>query len=118
MFEMLEKVFTARSAAFIILIIAFCFRTIYQERTGYAISSDQDSLEKGQHSYRTLILSRDPLVIYIQNFLTSQECTHMINIRYEVLLHLVLRFSLLIRKVARDPSKQRKDGRRMVGLVL
>ncbi len=34
------------------------------------------------HNYNTFILSHEPLIIYIENFLTAGESKHLIEIRY------------------------------------
>jgi hypothetical protein len=34
------------------------------------------------HSYNTFILSQEPLIIYIENFLSTDESAHLIKIRY------------------------------------
>ncbi len=33
------------------------------------------------HSYNTYILSHEPLIIYIENFLSASEATHLLDIR-------------------------------------
>jgi prolyl 4-hydroxylase len=46
-------------------------------------SVDSSSHEDGcySHSYSTFILSKDPLVIYINSFITLDEAAHMLNLR-------------------------------------
>lgn len=34
-----------------------------------------------RHSYNTLILSKDPLVIYINSFISLDEASHILNLR-------------------------------------
>jgi hypothetical protein len=45
------------------------------------IASDEP-LSCPLHSYNTFILSRQPLIIYIENFLSSEESKHLHDIRY------------------------------------
>ena len=36
-----------------------------------------------QHSYRSRIIHRKPLIIYIENFITKNEINHLIELAYE-----------------------------------
>lgn len=45
------------------------------------IASDEP-LDCPAHSYNTLIVSRQPLIIYIENFLTREESKHLLDIRH------------------------------------
>jgi len=45
-----------------------------------AIASDEP-LSCLPHSYNTHILSQDPLIVYIENFLSTDESTHLLKIR-------------------------------------
>jgi prolyl 4-hydroxylase len=44
--------------------------------------ADDEPLSCPPHHYNTYILSHEPLVIYIENFLSTQESSHLLNIRY------------------------------------
>jgi prolyl 4-hydroxylase len=48
-----------------------------------SIASDEP-LSCPSHSYNTYILSHEPLIIYIENFLNAQESAHLLKIRYVV----------------------------------
>jgi len=48
------------------------------------------------HNYNTFILSQEPLIIYIENFLTAEESAHLISIRYLVPFSLCIIHSLLL----------------------
>jgi prolyl 4-hydroxylase len=48
-----------------------------------SIASDEP-LSCSPHSYNTYILSHEPLIIYIENFLNAQESAHLLKIRYVV----------------------------------
>jgi hypothetical protein len=48
-----------------------------------SIASDEP-LSCPPHSYNTYILSHEPLIIYIENFLNAQESAHLLKIRYVV----------------------------------
>ena len=41
-----------------------------------------EPLSCASHNYNTFILSHEPLMIYIENFLTAEESKHLIEIRY------------------------------------
>lgn len=41
----------------------------------------EKDLQCPQHSYETHILSTEPLVVYIEGFLSKQETEHLVNIR-------------------------------------
>jgi prolyl 4-hydroxylase len=45
------------------------------------IASDEP-LDCPAHSYNTFIVSRQPLIIYIENFLSPEESKHLLDIRY------------------------------------
>jgi prolyl 4-hydroxylase len=45
------------------------------------IASDEP-VECPSHVYNTFILSQEPLIVYIENFLSAQESAHLIQIRY------------------------------------
>lgn len=34
------------------------------------------------HNYNTFILSQEPLIVYIENFLSTEESAHLVEIRY------------------------------------
>lgn len=44
--------------------------------------ADDQPLSCPPHSYNTYVLSQEPLVIYIENFLSADESRHLIEIRY------------------------------------
>jgi prolyl 4-hydroxylase len=46
-----------------------------------SIASDEP-LSCPPHSYTTHILSHEPLIIYIENFLSADESAHLLKIRY------------------------------------
>jgi hypothetical protein len=46
-----------------------------------SIASDEP-LSCPRHSYTTHILSQEPLIIYIENFLSTDESAHLLKIRY------------------------------------
>ena len=46
-----------------------------------SIASDEP-LSCPPHSYTTHILSHEPLIIYIKNFLSADESAHLLKIRY------------------------------------
>jgi prolyl 4-hydroxylase len=46
-----------------------------------SIASDEP-LSCPVHGYNTHILSQEPLVIYIENFLSADESSHLLKIRY------------------------------------
>jgi len=46
----------------------------------------EDNLTCPHHAYNIHIFSRDPLVIYIQSFLSNEEAEHLVRVRYETLL--------------------------------
>ena len=56
------------------------------------IASDEP-LSCPPHSYNTFVVSHEPLIIYIENFLSSEESKHLLDIRYalSILLSLPLR---------------------------
>jgi len=41
-----------------------------------------EPLSCASHNYNTFILSHEPLIIYIENFLSEDESKHLIQIRY------------------------------------
>ena len=45
------------------------------------IASDEP-LSCPSHSYNTFVVSRQPLIIYIENFLSPEESKHLLDIRY------------------------------------
>jgi len=51
-----------------------------------AIESEQ-SVSCPPHNFNTYILSHEPLVIYIENFLSKDESEHLLRIRYLVPKH-------------------------------
>lgn len=42
------------------------------------------------HAYNVRILSREPLVIYIEGFLSSEEAEHLVEVSYACMLDCVL----------------------------
>jgi prolyl 4-hydroxylase len=61
-----------------------------EEDTSLQLNSDLLSLEDGvtvvcelgSDTYRTHIFSYNPLVVYIEGFLSAREADHLINVRY------------------------------------
>jgi hypothetical protein len=53
---------------------------------GASLVIPEDNLTCPHHAYNVHILSRDPLVIYIQSFLSNEEAEHLVRIRFEPLL--------------------------------
>jgi prolyl 4-hydroxylase len=45
------------------------------------IASDEP-LSCPSHSYNTFVVSREPLIIYVENFLSPEESQHLLDIRY------------------------------------
>lgn len=45
--------------------------------------ASNDPVSCSPHSFNTHILSNEPLVIYIENFLSSEESQHLLKIRSE-----------------------------------
>ena len=41
-----------------------------------------DGLVCPEHAYKIHLLSRDPLVIYIEGFLSAEEASHVVQMRY------------------------------------
>ena len=66
---------------------------------GSFIASD-DPLSCPAHTYNTFILSLDPLMVYIENFVSAEESAHLLAIRYYPPLHPA--FALWIPHVPRD----------------
>lgn len=44
------------------------------------VNSNRNKEECPKHSYRTRIIHRNPLIIYIENFLTKNEVNHLIEL--------------------------------------
>jgi hypothetical protein len=51
-----------------------------------SIASDEP-LSCPPHTYSTYILSQEPLIIYIENFLSKEESVHFLKIRYCSMFH-------------------------------
>lgn len=51
------------------------------EKTDSLVIPDPD-LVCDPHNYNVHILSREPLVLYIEGFLSQDECEHLINVSY------------------------------------
>ena len=45
--------------------------------------ADDEPLFCHPHSYNTFMLSHEPLIIYIEGFLSNNESEHLLKIRYE-----------------------------------
>ena len=55
------------------------------------IASDEP-LSCSSHSYNTFVVSRQPLIIYIENFLSPEESKHLLDLRYALPIILSLPF--------------------------
>lgn len=54
----------------------------FQQTLAWVSGDSTASISESAHGYKTQIFSRDPLVIYIHDFVSSQEIAHLIKLRY------------------------------------